>query len=242
MNLSTRAAERTAGQRRPVQGNSPDGRKDYPDFKPSQESLRRSPTRSPRDPGRRSLAVRTTGRAEGPSTWRFSGMAESIGPMWFHNKNRRNLRAGCRLPLVGPRTSVSESDGRSASCSSSSMSSGRLILDRVARQQSPSPLHRHPQNNTHPEQAQAKGDISTLLGRGHSYFALTLQLAKFAGMPPPVYALGGDERSQDMRGAILVRGSSRRLHASAHRGGPIACLDGFGRGSDAAAREREWRF
>ena len=30
-------------------------------------------------------------------------------------------------------------------CSSSAMSSGRLFLDRVARQQSPSPLHRHPQ-------------------------------------------------------------------------------------------------
>ena len=37
-----------------------------------------------------------------------------------------------------------ERDGRSALCSSSTMSSGRLILDRVARQQSPSPLHRQP--------------------------------------------------------------------------------------------------
>ena len=37
-------------------------------------------------------------------------------------------------------------DGRTAPCSSSTMSSGRLFLDRVARQQGPSPLHRqvHP--------------------------------------------------------------------------------------------------
>jgi len=53
------------------------------------------------------------------------------------------------------------------------MSSGRLILDRVARQQSPSPLHRHPQINMHSANTQAKGDISTLPGRGHFYFALT---------------------------------------------------------------------
>ena len=53
-----------------------------------------------------------------------------------------------RLPLVGARAPVKERDGRSASCSSASsaMSSGRLFLDRGARQQSPSPLYRqlHP--------------------------------------------------------------------------------------------------
>jgi hypothetical protein len=54
-----------------------------------------------------------------------------------------------------------------------SMSSGRLFLDRVARQQSPSPLHRHAQNITHFPEAGSKGDISTLRGRGHFYFALT---------------------------------------------------------------------
>jgi len=41
---------------------------------------------------------------------------------------------------AGPGTS--RRDGRNAPCSSSTMSSVRLILDRVARQQSPSPLHR----------------------------------------------------------------------------------------------------
>jgi hypothetical protein len=65
-------------------------------------------------------------------------------------------------------------DGRNyAPCSSSAMSSGRLFLDRVARQHCPSPLHRQSQNNMHSRQARAKGDISILLGRGHFYFALT---------------------------------------------------------------------
>ncbi len=66
-------------------------------------------------------------------------------------------------------------DGRNccAPCSSFAMSSGRLFLDRVARQQSPSPLHRHPQLNTHSSAPRAKGDISTLPGRRHFYFALT---------------------------------------------------------------------
>ena len=52
-------------------------------------------------------------------------------------------------------------------------SSGRLFLDRVARQHCPSPLHRHTQFNMHFSQAPAKGDISTLPPGGHFYFALT---------------------------------------------------------------------
>jgi len=65
------------------------------------------------------------------------------------------------------------------------MRSGRLFLDRVGRHQSPSPLHRHEQINTHSPHARAKGDISTLPARGHFYFALTgakrRLLAKTAG-------------------------------------------------------------
>jgi hypothetical protein len=53
------------------------------------------------------------------------------------------------------------------------MSSGRLFLDRVARQHCPSPLHRHTQINMHSPEAQAKGDISTLPATRHFYFALT---------------------------------------------------------------------
>ena len=56
---------------------------------------------------------------------------------------------GYRLPLVGPEPqSKGATGGTTAPCSSASsaMSSGRLFLDRVARQHCPSPLHRplHP--------------------------------------------------------------------------------------------------
>src|SRR5450759_1729581 len=50
----------------------------------------------------------------------------------------------------------------------------RLFLDRVARQQCPSPLHRHTQITMHSSYPLGKGDISTLRRRGHFYFALTL--------------------------------------------------------------------
>jgi hypothetical protein len=76
-------------------------------------------------------------------------------------------------PAGRPRAQVKERVGRTTLFSSSAMSSGRLFLDRVARQQSPSPLHRHPQHNTHFSEARAKGDISTLPGGRHFYFALT---------------------------------------------------------------------
>jgi hypothetical protein len=99
---------------------------------------------------------------------RFLRHPESIAPI-----EPASLEAGCRLPLVGPRAPVQERDGRSASCSSSAMSSGRLFLDRVARQQGPSPLHRHSQANTHFSEQQAEGDISTLPAIRHFYFALT---------------------------------------------------------------------
>jgi len=52
----------------------------------------------------------------------------------------------------------------------------RLFLDRVGRHQSPSPLHRRPQNNMHLGKHLGKGDISTLLRRGHFYFALTFAI------------------------------------------------------------------
>ena len=72
-----------------------------------------------------------------------------------------------------PRAQVKERVGRTTLFSSSAMSSDRLFLDRVGRHQSPSPLHRHSQINMHSPEPQAKGDISTLPGRRHFYFALT---------------------------------------------------------------------
>jgi hypothetical protein len=47
-------------------------------------------------------------------------------------------------------------DGRTAPCSSSAMSSGRLFLDRVARQQGPSPLHRQ----AHPKTVPGSGTMN----------------------------------------------------------------------------------
>ena len=80
--------------------------------------------------------------------------------------------------LPGSRFTVGSGPGyrtrrKNTPCPSSAMSSGRLFLDRVARQHCPSPLHRHTQINMHSAEAQGKGDISILPGRGHFYFALT---------------------------------------------------------------------
>ena len=51
-------------------------------------------------------------------------------------------------PVGRPRCQAIARDGRSTRFPSSAMSSGRLFLDRVGRHQSPSPLRRHPQNNS----------------------------------------------------------------------------------------------
>ena len=51
-------------------------------------------------------------------------------------------------PVGRPRCRAIVRDGRSTPCPSSAMSSGRLFLDRGGRHQSPSPLHRHPQNKS----------------------------------------------------------------------------------------------
>jgi hypothetical protein len=130
------AAEVARKQRSPRQGNSPNDRIPRgPDCnRPQRVCADAFPaTPSPRRPG-----------IEGIPSMRFSGMTESIGPMSSQNKNQTNLRAGYRLPLVGPRAPVKGRDGRSAPYPSSTMSSGRLFLDRVARQHCPSPLHRQP--------------------------------------------------------------------------------------------------
>jgi hypothetical protein len=104
---------------------------------------------------------------------RFQGMAESIGPMWSNQTNTKPWGGTDRLPMIGPVTQVKERVGRTTLFSSSAMSSDRLFLDRVARQHCPSPLHRHEQINMHSSEGRGDGDISTLPGRGHFYFALT---------------------------------------------------------------------
>jgi hypothetical protein len=117
------SAERAAIQRLPVQGNPSDDRKDYPDLKSSQKSLRQCPPA-------RSITVH--------AFFRHRGIYRSDEP--------NNLGAGAASRWSAPSPSQKR-DGRNCALgSSSAMSSGRLFLDRVARQQSPSPLHRYRQN------------------------------------------------------------------------------------------------
>jgi len=73
---------------------------------------------------------------------RNAGIYRSDVMSVFENQGR-----GTASRWSGP-APVKERDGRNAFYSSSAMSSGRLILDQVARQQSLSPLHRQPQHKT----------------------------------------------------------------------------------------------
>lgn len=85
---------------------------------------------------------------------------------------------------------VREHAGRNMSCPSFAMSSGRLFLDRGARQHCPSPLHRQAKTNMHFSTTRAKGDISTLPAGGHFYFALTLR----SGRVDAPYPIGYNHR------------------------------------------------
>jgi len=103
----------------------------------------------------------------------FKAWQNLSGPMWFQSQNQTLAwdRAAFRWSAPSPGSRTCRKDH--APSHRPQMSSGRLFLDRVARQQSPSPLHRHSQNNMRFSRARVKGDISILLGRGHFYFALT---------------------------------------------------------------------
>ncbi len=93
------------------------------------------------------------------------------GPMWSQNQTLGRDRTASRrsAPSPGSRTRREEH----ALTHRPQMSSGRLFLDRVARQQSPSPLHRHAQTTTRPLGCHSKPEHSTLLKTGTFYFALT---------------------------------------------------------------------
>ena len=153
------------GKVRPIQGNSPHDRPVSRGSFLAKESLRRSLPRhllpAPIEILRR-LSMRFL------EAWR-----NLSGPMGF-SKSKPNPGTGPTAsrrsaPGPGKRTRREEH----APSHRPQMSSGRLFLDRGARQQSPSPLHRQPQNNMHSAEPRAKGDISILPGRGHFYFALT---------------------------------------------------------------------
>ena len=152
---------RRSGARRPVQGNSPDDR-----LLRGPDCHRPERVYAEQDSRPAPLACSIPG-APGMRFLRQDGIFQSDMGLVLPKPELE-----CRLPPAAP-----NSDPRTRREDHAlpivPMSSGRLFLDRVARQQSPSPLPRHPQINTHSSEAQAKGDISTLPGRGHFYFALT---------------------------------------------------------------------
>jgi len=83
-----------------------------------------------------------------PSGCVFKAWRNLSGPMWFQDQNQtpERGRAASRwsAPSPGKRTCREEH----IPSHRPQMSSGRLFLDRVARQQCPSPLHRHPDHKT----------------------------------------------------------------------------------------------
>jgi len=104
----------------------------------------------------------------------FKAWRNLSGPMWSsqsQNQTPGQDRTASRWSALSPGRRTRREDH--ALTHRPQMSSGRLFLDRVARQQSPSPLHRQPEHSMHSSDVQTRGDISTLPGRGHFYFALT---------------------------------------------------------------------
>jgi len=159
------------GKVRPIPGNSPHDRpvsRGY--FFTLKESLRRSLPRH-------SISVISQSHTRVPQYAFFKAWRNLSGPMGLAKPNQtlgRDQTASRRLaPGPGKRTRREEH----APSHRPQMSSDRLFLDRVGRHQCPSPLHRHEHNNMHSSNDLAKGDISTLLARGHFYFALTVQFA-----------------------------------------------------------------
>src|ERR1700722_7472246 len=86
-------------------------------------------------------------------TLRFQGMTESIAPMC--STLLTNLARIYRIPVgSGPGPEARRKETRLPIVATSS---GRLFLDRVARQHCPSPLHRHTQFNMQFHKPRQKG-------------------------------------------------------------------------------------
>ena len=154
---------------RPIPGNSPHDRPVSRGISSSlKESLRRSLPRHRFPQPQKILGTQ----------YAFFQAWRNLSVRWSSKQKSKTktsqTRAGVPPPVGRPPMPGKGRDGRNyAPCSSSAMSSGRLFLDRVARQHCPSPLHRQSQNNMHSPGARPIGDVSTLPPRGHFYFALT---------------------------------------------------------------------
>ena len=124
------------------------------DFLIAKESLRRSLPRH--------FLASTSNHTEGPQYAFLKAWRNLSGPMGFQNQNQTLGwdQTASRWSAPGPGKRTRREDH--APSHRPQMSSGRLFLDRVARQQSPSLLHRRPQHNMHFSDGSGKGDISTL--------------------------------------------------------------------------------
>ena len=155
------------GKVRPLQGNSPHDRPVSRGMIPSSRRICDDPFPATLFPRQRTILRH--------SVCVFEAWRNLSGPMRSQNQNQTPGwdRAASRWSAPSPGSRTCREDH--APSHRPQMSSDRLFLDRVGRHQSPSPLHRQWQNNMHFSGAQAKGDISTLPGRRHFYFALTFQ-------------------------------------------------------------------
>ena len=128
------------------------------DFLIGKESLRRSLPRH--------FLASASNHTEGPQYAFWKAWRNLSGPMGFQNQNQTLGwdQTASRWSAPGPGKRTRREDH--APSHRPQMSSGRLFLDRVARQHCPSPLHRHTQINMHSANAQAKGDISVLPAKG----------------------------------------------------------------------------
>ncbi len=122
--------------RRPIQGNSPNDRILHgPDWNRYERVCGHFFSAVPLP------QIPETPRVSRNAFFRHRGIYHSDGAF---------CQAGARgPPPVGrPWSPAKERDGRGALCPSSAMSSGRLFLDRGARQHCPSALHRQPDHKT----------------------------------------------------------------------------------------------
>ena len=158
------------GKVRPIPGSSPHDRPVSRGISSSlKESLRRSLPRH-RIPHQSRIIL--------GAQYAFSKAWRNLsGPMGLNFKNqiqnqipgRDQTASRWSAPSPGKRTRREEH----ALSHRPQMSSGRLFLDRVGRHQSPSLLRRHAQTITHFPRGTSKPELSTLLGSGTFYFALT---------------------------------------------------------------------
>ena len=154
------------GKVRPIPGNSPH---DRPVSRGTISSLKENLRRSlPRHlvAQLRNMIVR--------SQYAFSKAWRNLsGPMWSEKQNQTpgRDRAASRRSAPSPGRRTRREDH--ALAHRPQMSSGRLFLDRVGRHQSPSPLRRHAQTTTNFPRGNSEPELSTLLGSGTFYFALT---------------------------------------------------------------------